>query len=90
MPNQKLEKAAPLTTLSQFLVLPAVWQQQPKTAKISTKPRISQTYHQMVPSNLQGRIPQPQNRGEGTLITRQLPNLQNFPKSAKTLRVGTS
>ena len=37
MPNQKLEKAAPVTTMSQFLPLPAVWQQQPKMAKTSTK-----------------------------------------------------
>ena len=34
MPNQKLEKSALVTTMSQFLLLPVVWQQQPKVAKI--------------------------------------------------------
>ena len=48
MPNQKLEKATPVTIMSQFLPLRAVWQQKAKMAKISTKTRKSRTDHQMV------------------------------------------
>ena len=56
MPNQKVEKAALVTTMSQFSPLPAVWQQQPKMAKISTKPTSSQIDRQMVGGILRVRV----------------------------------
>ena len=56
MSNQKLEKAAPVTIMLQFLPLPVVWQQ-PKMSKTSTKTRSSQTHRQMVTQTFRNEFP---------------------------------